>query len=123
MRRVAHPYTDWEGWRAGMYALSDSPIEHVAAAHRLLTDPPALGEAMRKAVDAWPVETEHWLSRPGANSRAYLGGAACMITAGAPILCTRAAWWKLSPGQMAAANREADEVRDAWIAARGVQSA
>lgn len=118
MRRVAHPYTAWEGWQAGAYALSDTPIEDTAAAHALLADAVALLEAMQKACEAWPREAEHWLTRPGAKSRAWLGGAACMVAASAPILCTRAAWWKLSPGEQADANAAADLVRDEWLTAR-----
>ena len=118
MRRVAHPYTAWEGWTAGMYGLSDTPDQHTAAGHALLTDPYALLDAMGKAVELWPIETENWLTRPGAKSRSWLGAAACMVTAGVPALCTRAAWWRLSPAQQAEANTAADLVRDQWIAAR-----
>jgi uncharacterized membrane protein YdfJ with MMPL/SSD domain len=118
MRRVAHPYTDWEGWQAGAYALSDTPIEHTAAARALLSDAVALLEAMQKACEAWPREAEHWLTRPGAKSRSWLGAAACMVTAGAPFLCTRTAWWALSVTQQADANAAADLVRDEWLAAR-----
>jgi hypothetical protein len=118
MRRAAHPYTAWEVWQAGAYALSDTPIEHTNAARRLLADAIALLEAMQKAVELWPREAEHWLTRPGAKSRAWLGGAACMVAAGAPILCTRAAWWELSVAQQVDANAAADLVRDEWLAIR-----
>lgn len=118
MHRAAHPYTAWEGWRAGMYALSDTPYEHAADAGRLLADPYALLEAMQKACELWPLETEHWLTRPGAKSRSWLGAAACMVTAGVPALCTRAAWWKLSIAQQAEANLAADLVREDWLATR-----
>lgn len=123
MNRAAHPYTDWEGWQAGMYALSDTPIEHVAASTRLLGDPYALLEAMLKATELWPRETENWLTRPGAKSRSWLGAAACMVTVGAPALCTRAAWWKLSVAQQTEANVAADLVRDEWLTAREKESA
>lgn len=118
MRRVAHPYTVWEGWQAGMYGLSDQPEQDTAAAAKILGDPRALGDAMRKALALWPLETEHWLSRPGATSRSWLGGAGCMAAVGAPILCTRAAWWKLTAVQQAEANAVADAVRELWITDR-----
>lgn len=118
MPRVAHPYTAWEGWRTGMYALSDTPIEHVARASMLLADPMALLDAMQKAIDLWPLETENWLTRPGAKSRSWLGAAACMVETGAPALCTRAAWWSLTVAQQIEANAAADLIRDEWLAAR-----
>ena len=118
MRRIAHPYTAWEGWQVGAYALSDTPIEDTAAAHALLADAVALLEAMQKACEAWPREAEHYLTRPGAKSRSWLGAAACMVSAGAPFLCTRAAWWKLCDTERADANAAADLVRDEWMAAR-----
>jgi hypothetical protein len=116
--RIAHPYTAWEGWRAGMYALSDTPVEHTANAKSLLSDPFALLDAMQKACELWPFETENWLTRPGAKSRSWLGAAACMVEVGAPALCVRAAWWGLSVTQQTEANVAADLVRDEWLTAR-----
>jgi hypothetical protein len=118
MRRVAHPYMAWEDYLAGMYGESDTPSGHTDDAFELLTDVVDLKSAMRRMLVAWPTAAEHWLTRPGAKSRAWLGAAACMFEHGAPERCTRAAWWLLTSDQQDAANAAADEIRTEWLADR-----
>lgn len=123
MRRVAHPYTRWEDYRAGMYGKSETPGEHRDDAYELLTDPAAFASALAGMLQAWPDAAENWLSRPGAKSRSWLGAAACMWRHKAPQHCTRDAWWLLTEDQQARANQVADAARAGWEFERKAQSA
>jgi hypothetical protein len=120
MRRAAHPYVRWEDYLAGMYGRVEGEIANDLArdAYELLTDPAAFTDAMGGMLHAWPTAAEHYLTRPGAKSRSWLGAAACMWRRGAPEHCTRAAWSTMTASQQVGANAAADEARGAWIARR-----
>lgn len=101
-----------------MYGDSATPREHRDDAYELLTDVPLFDAAMAGALAAWPIAAEHWLTRPGAKSRSWLGAAACMWKHGAPRRCTREAWWLMTEDQQIAANAAADRAREAWMKER-----
>ena len=118
VKRVSHPYTAWEDWKAGMYATPADMAAEVAAARELLANPPGLGEAMRDACAAWPIAAEHNLTNEEQNRRSWLGHAACHYSAGAVRLATCAAWGVLTDDQRDDANAAADSVMEGWEAAR-----
>ena len=119
MRRVAHPYTRWEDYVAGMYDTETRVgADEVDSAYELLTDPAAFEIAMRGMLTEWPMAAEHRLSRPGAKSRSWLGAATVMWRERVPEAGTRRAWWLLTQDQMAAANVVADLIRSEWITDR-----
>jgi hypothetical protein len=116
--RVAHPYTKWEDYLAGMYAPPADPVGDRDAAFELLTDPEEFARVIPLMFADWPHATENWLTRPGAKSWPWIGAAACMWRDKVPEAATRAAWWLLGRDQQEAANRTAEECRRHWLAER-----
>lgn len=116
--RVAHPYTAWEDYRAGMYDRSRGGADDVDSAFELLTDPEAFAAAAAAMLAEWTTAAEHWLTRPGAKSHSWIGAATCMHAERVPEHCVRKAWWLLTEDQKAAANDVADRARTAWLAQR-----
>lgn len=110
----------WEDYQAGMYGKAEGGTANdlTDSAYELLTDPAAFTNAMHGMLGAWPTAAEHYLTRPGAKSRSWLGAAACMWRYEVPEHCTRAAWSLMTADQQAAANAAADDMREAWIARR-----
>lgn len=107
------PYTEWEDWKAGMYAdKSDSP-SGVSSAVSLLRDQHRLAMAMRSVSMYWKNACNANL-RESPNNRSWLGQAACCYAAGVPESITRIAWGLLTDHQRDLANRIADEVIDEW---------
>jgi hypothetical protein len=111
MRRVAHPYMAWEDYRAGMYDRDHLVPDGTDMAFELLTDVPLFTAAMTAMLTAWPTAAEHYLTRPGARSWAWLGAAACMHAHGVTEKYTRSAWWLMSQDQRDAANAAANLAR------------
>jgi hypothetical protein len=114
LNRVYRPYWEWEDYDAGMYANPRNVLEEAARARDLLADPARLEPAMQAVTDTWPNSTEHQLTNPDQNRRAWLGQAACRLAADATALATRAAWPQLTDDQRAAANACADRVIREW---------
>jgi hypothetical protein len=110
----------WEDYQAGMYGRAEGADARdlIDSAVELLTSPVAFTDAMHGMLAAWPTAAEHYLTRPGSKSRAWLGAAACMWRFQVPEHCTRVAWRVLTPGQQDAANAAADSVRETWLANR-----
>jgi hypothetical protein len=116
MQRRKYPYTEWEDYVAGLYALTWEGTQRDAM--ELLSDPGRLRSGMHQALALWPKASEHHLSDDAVNSRAWLGWAACGILARVPAHATRAAWWLLSEDQRVAANAVADDVIRYYMGAR-----
>lgn len=106
--RVKYPYWAWEDYQAGLYGVQWEGEQEQA--RQLLANPEALETAMRAVVSTWPNATEHHLTDDELNGRAWLGWAACGLTARVPAHLTRAAWWTLSEMERQRANAVADAV-------------
>lgn len=118
MRRVFHPYWDWEDYREGLFDTSDNPDRDEQSAAELLANPIGLSEAMRDACLAFPNSAEHNLTSD-TGRRAWLGQAACFHRHGVPASSTRLAWWRnLSDSERAEANTVADQVCLWWEGTR-----
>lgn len=115
MRRVWHPYTDWEDYRAGMYGNCKDFVAERGLSIDLLRDAGgALPEAMMDAVLVWPIAAEHNLTDLGSNRRSWVGQAACCLAHNATQFATCSAWWELSDDERDAANAVADVTIDRW---------
>jgi hypothetical protein len=115
VRRVWHPYTDWEDYRAGMYGPAKDFMRERGLSIDLLRDATgALPDAMMDAVLAWPIAAEHNLTDTGSNRRSWVGQAACCLAHDATEFATCSAWWELSDDQRDAANAVADTVIARW---------
>jgi hypothetical protein len=115
MKVEVRPYTDWEDWKAGMYADASGQTHEqmIEKAVALLGDRHRLFAAMRDVTIEWPRACDANLSEPP-NNRAWLGQAACCFACEVPEDMTRAAWGRLTDDQRLAANRVADEAIGEW---------
>lgn len=88
--------------------------EFAEKAAELMKEPDVFKDAMRQALEKWPLSCEHNLSAKPLNRLAWLGHAGCFLATGSPEECTRAGWWRLDRDQQDEANRVADEVVKEW---------
>lgn len=116
MRRVYHPYTAWEDYRAGMFTVSDRIVEHEALAYELLTSAENFAHAVVELFRVWPVATEHNLTATDTNRRAWVGAAACCLMHGCTEHTVRTAWWRMSELDQRRANQVADRLITDWEA-------
>lgn len=116
--RVYRPYWEWEDHEDGMYGIPFDLGGELEAARGLLAAPTRLETAMQIVVDAWPNSAEHHLTNLEENRRAWLGQAACRLSARATALATRAAWGQLTEPEQRRANHCADRVINEWSADR-----
>jgi hypothetical protein len=112
MKREFYHYTQWEDYKSGMYRNVEKSdiLDFVSKAKDLLSSPEQLGAAMAQVVTDWPVSAAHNLTNNEANSKAWLGQAACCIAYNVPEDLTRMAWNTLSTTEMRLANNEAEQV-------------
>lgn len=113
MARAWFHYRQWEDWAAGMYGLTMSE-DAIGRAVSLLSEPAQTEMAMRTVAASWPVSAMYRLSAADTNRRAWLGQAACCLSARATQQETCAAWKRLSDVQRARANRCADRIISEW---------
>lgn len=113
VKRVSLPYWMWEDHKAGLYRTLAGPGEDERA-RELLADSARLLDAMRQAVQTWPLAAQHQLSNTEQNRRAWLGWAACMVAVGACARATRYAWPRLTEDERVSANHAADVVIAEW---------
>lgn len=117
MRRIYHPYWDWEDYKAGMWrkaAKSEEP-ELLQAAIAFTGDAKLYGSFMRRVTRQWPIACEHNLTEPALNRRAWLGHAAACLAIGSPEYITRQAWWLLTQDQRDDADAQANSAIQGWI--------
>lgn len=116
MKRVYHPYWDWEEWKAGMWnpPSRESRPDLLSLAVRFTGDHDAYGEAMMQVIKAWPKSSEHNLTATNMNRLAWVGHAAACFAHGIPEDVTREAWGILSEEQRIAADKKAEIAVQAW---------
>lgn len=116
MKRIWHPYTDWEDYKAGFFdtQMDGDKEPAVKECEDLLSADPGLGAWMEKVLQEWPVSCEANLSYTGMNRRAWLGQAACCLAFGHPSFITKRAWHRLDETTQTAANAQADRVISQW---------
>lgn len=113
MRRIWHPFTAWEDWHAGQYALSGT-TGHIGLAIRLLSAPLVLLPTMRTVVQVWPISAAVNMTNGSRNRQAWLGQASCCYLCGSPEVSTKTAWRRLTNPQRDEANGVADVVIAEW---------
>lgn len=116
MKRVWHPYTAWEDWKAGMWAIVSGSRRRrlLREAIQFTGNAKLYGSFMRRVVREWPIACEHHLSDVHSNRRAWVGHAAACLAIQCPEDITRAAWSYLSQAQQDDANAEADTAIALW---------
>lgn len=116
MRRIYHPYTTWEDFKAGMWRKCDKADEEriLPSAVAFTGDHLRYGSFMLQVALGWPFACEHNLTDVAMNRRAWIGHAACCLAIGAPEYLTRRAWWMLTQEQRDAADAQADSAIREW---------
>jgi len=104
------PWTKWEDFQAGMYDLTYT-AEQVLAAASLLSDVDEFHEVATEMVRAWPIAAHHNLKNMWTGRNAWIGQASALYAYGVPNIATRIAWGTLNLDQQRAANSVAERVR------------
>ena len=123
MKRIWHPYTLWEDWKAGMWRKVQPEEEggFVDAAIRFTGDAKLYGSFMLRVTREWPYACEHNLTETAMNRRAWVGHAAACMAIECPEYLTRRAWWMLTQEQRDAADQQATEAIMQWEESSGKQ--
>ena len=116
MKRIFHPYTEWEDYKNGMYSEIENKEESIKKAKDLLADPDKLYLAMTRVTKEWDIATMVNLTNIEENRRAWMGQSACCLECGAPEDLTRTAWMQLTDDQRKKANLVAEKVIYEWTA-------
>lgn len=121
MRRVYHPWHEWECFRAGFYETSPpGTIDSEEAANAystFLRDIPGFERAMARVAKEWPKSCEHFLTNDRINRVAWLGQAAMCIETGVPSIF-RHGFKRLLDSEMTAANTAAGNFLLKWLSER-----
>ena len=114
LKRVYHPYWDWEEIDHNMWGdVSDRKL-YLKRAIKFTGDHKKYGRFMRRVIAEWPVSCENALTDSNLNKRAWVGHAACALAIGCPEDITRQAWGELTDEQRTLANAEADRAIQEW---------
>lgn len=117
LKRIYHPYWDWECYHAGFF--NTAPPVGMDADRALngymdfLSDVSKFRDAMEQVAERWPKSCEHFLTNTSMNRVAWLGQAAMCITTGVPSTF-RAGFKMLTPIKQEAANQAAQEFLANW---------
>lgn len=116
MRRIYHPYWDWEDWRAGMWrVVSGKERKQLFEKAIAFTGNAELyGSYMRRVIVEWPKACEHNLTERSMNRLAWVGHAATCLAIGAPEDVTREAWAFLTHQQRTDADAQALDSVSQW---------
>lgn len=113
MRRIYHPYYNWEEIKAGMWDSVNNQEEMLQKAIDFMGDHILYGSFMLRVVNEWPVSCENSLTA-NINRKAWLGHAACAMAIRCPENITRQAWGYLTEEQRILANKQAEEKIIIW---------
>lgn len=117
IKRIYHPYSMWEEYKAGMWrAIAPGPErnEYLIKAIEFTGNAELYGKYMMKVADEWHYSCEHNLSCENMNRQAWIGHAATCLAIGCPEDITREAWHQLTQTQQDEANIKADEAISYW---------
>lgn len=116
MRRIYHPYWQWEDYRSGMWRKisADEESEMLKRAIEFTGNAELYGSFMLRVAQEYRYACEHNLSEVGMNRRAWIGHAAANLAIGSPEYITRRAWWMLTEQQRIDADAQADAAIRHW---------
>lgn len=108
------PWTEWEDWKGGMYALRPIDPEIVERSRALLSSPDQFLEVAIEMVRAWPAAATHNLVLLKSGRAAWVGQASCCYSVFATSGETRRAWGLISTTDQVCANAVAAQVIDGF---------
>lgn len=116
LRRVFHPYTDWEDANAGMWrnVSGEARVELLHRVTAFMTNTTEFYRFMLRVVAEWPIACAVNLSTRSINRQAWIGHAACAMATKSPEDVTRQGWHLLSRPLQDAANNAADDAIAVW---------
>lgn len=116
MKRIYHPWHEWECFKAGFYdsGAKHSPDIAKQAYANFLSDTPRFEAALARVLAEWPNSCEHFLSNDGINRIAWLGQASMCIATGIPS-CFRGGFKLLAPHEQKIANATAAKWLNIWL--------
>jgi len=83
IKRIYHPYWNWECWHAGMYARNDLDLNEGKLRYKeFLANIPEFNMALCKVISEWRLSCEHFLTDQNINRIAWLGQASMCISTG-----------------------------------------
>lgn len=114
IKRVYHPYWQWEEVKHNMWGVVDNKFEYLEWAVGFTGDAELYGSWMMKVVDDWEYSCQHNLSNNTQNRKAWIGHAACAYAKQCPEDIVRKAWSYLTKEQQTEANKKAQEAIEEW---------
>lgn len=116
MKRIYHPYDQWEETAAGLWRrpAGEERRQWIERCAIFMADTSQFRAAMFRAIHEWPISCIVNLTTKSINRQAWLGHAACCIAMGCPEEPTRAAWWRLTQTQRDLADQAAAEAIQEW---------
>lgn len=118
VRRIYHPYWDWECFHAGMFANSQLDADFAKGMYRdFLANIDTFNYFMSQVVEQWPKSCEHFLTNPDTNRVAWLGQSSMCMATGVSRKY-RSGFMLLADKQQQAANHAASQVLMKWIESR-----
>ena len=117
LKRIYHPYWNWEDVQDGMWRTVPKPEEEalLAAAVEFTGDAALYGSYMLRVIVEWPIACEQNLSNEAMNRLAWVGHAACSLAIKCHEYITRRAWGMLTDQQREDANEQARIAVDTWV--------
>lgn len=114
MKKIYHPYWDWEEIKFNMWGTVSDREKYLKAAIKFTSDHKKYGRFMRKVTEKWPVSCENALTDSTLNRKAWVGHAAVAMALECPEDITREAWGHLTDEQRYLANKEASRAIKIW---------
>lgn len=114
IKRIYHPYWEWEEIKYNMWGTVKNKEEYLKKAIQLTSNHNIYEYWMMAVVNQWLKSCEHNLSNITQNRRAWIGHAACARAFGCPEDIVRKAWSHLSEDQQIKANNVADKAIKNW---------
>ena len=114
LKRVYHPYWDWEEIDFNMWGDVSCRKKAIAKAINFTSDHRCYGRFMMRVISEWPISCENALTDSNLNRKAWVGHAACALALALPEHIVRAAWGDLTDEQRVLANREAERAIATW---------
>lgn len=119
MKKIYHPYWQWEDYQNGMYDLTRKYTEAkemnlAILAKDLLSDQIKFAQIAYKVITEWKNASEVNLSNIGRNRQAWIGQASCCYAYKIPERITKMGWRMMLPSKQQEANLTADKIIKLW---------